>query len=212
MTTIDVVLGSTRPNRFAEKPARWVLERLNARPGVEARLVDLRDHPLPFFDREAPPAYTGREHPTPETARFAATIDQADGYVFVTPEYNHGISGALKNAIDFLFAEWNNKAAGFVSYGGVSAGSRAVEVIKQIATTLKMMPIPEAISIPFVFRLIQGSHFKPEPELEYAATAMLDELRRWADALSGFRAPHEPPAVSRDGVDAGPAAMTHFRG
>ena len=197
MTTIDVVLGSTRPNRFAEKPARWVLERLNARPGVEARLVDLRDHPLPFFDREAPPAHTGREHPTPETARFAATIDQADGYVFVTPEYNHGPSAVLKNALDHTFIEWHRKPVAFVGSGNVG-GARAIEQLRQIVVELEMAPLRHAVHIlPDVMIAAMGAElgdlsvFSP---LEHKLTALNDDLVWWADALAAARAA-EPAAT-----------------
>ena len=121
---IAVILGSTRPGRNGRAVAEWVLERAKSRPDADYELIDLLDYPLPHLDEPIPPSrghYTG-DH----TKDWAATIAAYDGYVFVTPEYNHSIPGVLKNAIDYIYAEWNNKAAGFVSYGTVG-GVRAVE-------------------------------------------------------------------------------------
>ena len=117
MTTISVIVGSTRHGRFSEKPAHWILQHLQERDGIEARLLDLRDFPMPFFDQPMPPAMPGRapyEHEV--VKRWTAAIAASDSFVFVTPEYNYGTSAVLKNAIDWVYPEWNRKAAAFVSY------------------------------------------------------------------------------------------------
>src|SRR6266581_2524487 len=118
MTIISVIVGSTREGRFSEKPAKWILQHLKKRKGVDARLLDLRDFPMPFFDQPLTPAMPGRPPYKNEVVqRWTAAIAQSDGFVFVTPEYNYGPSAVLKNAIDWVYPEWNRKAAGFVSYG-----------------------------------------------------------------------------------------------
>jgi NAD(P)H-dependent FMN reductase len=126
MTVISVIVGSTREGRFSEKPARWILQHLKKREDVDARLLDLRDFPMPLFDQPATPAMPGRAPYKNEVVhRWTAAIAQSDGFVFVTPEYNYGTSAVLKNAIDWVYPEWNRKAAGFVSYGS-AMGARAV--------------------------------------------------------------------------------------
>src|SRR5258705_8968517 len=127
MIKIAIIVGSTRPGRNGEAVAKWVYEAAKNRSDAEFELVDIKDFNLPLLDEPVPPSLG--QYSMPHTKVWAAKIDGFDGYVFVTPEYNHGISGALKNAIDFLFAEWNNKAAGFVSYGG-AGGARAVEQLR----------------------------------------------------------------------------------
>jgi NAD(P)H-dependent FMN reductase len=118
MTTISVIVGSTRQGRFSEKPAHWILQHLKKRDGIEARLLDLRDFPMPFFDQAVPPSTPGRAPYENEVVkRWTAAIAASDGFVFVTPEYNYGSSAVLKNAIDWVYPEWNRKAAAFVSYG-----------------------------------------------------------------------------------------------
>jgi len=117
MTVISVIVGSTRESRFSEKPAHWILQHVRKRDGVDARLLDLRDFPMPFFDQPATPATPGRSpYKNQVVQRWTAAIAQSDGFVFVTPEYNYGASAVLKNAIDWVYPEWNRKAAGFVSY------------------------------------------------------------------------------------------------
>src|SRR5258707_8186964 len=123
MTVISVIVGSTREGRFSEKPAHWILQHLKKREGVDARLLDLRDFPMPFFDQPVPPAMPGRPpYENDIVKKWTAAIAQSDAFVFVTPEYNYGPSAVLKNAIDWVYPEWNRKAAAFVSYGG-TAGS-----------------------------------------------------------------------------------------
>jgi NAD(P)H-dependent FMN reductase len=131
MTVISVIVGSTREGRFSEKPAKWILQHLKKREGVDARFLDLRDFPMPFFDQPATPATPGRPPYKDEVVqRWTAAIAQSDGFVFVTPEYNYGPSAVLKNAIDWVYPEWNRKAAGFVSYGS-AMGARSVQQLRQ---------------------------------------------------------------------------------
>ncbi len=127
MTIISVIVGSTREGRFSEKPAKWILQHLKKRERVDARLLDLRDFPMPFFDQPATPATPGRSSYANEMVqKWTAAIAQSDGFVFVTPEYNYGPSAVLKNAIDWVYPEWNRKAIAFVSYGSVM-GARSVQ-------------------------------------------------------------------------------------
>jgi len=138
MDIISVIVGSTRKGRFSEKPALWILQHLQKREGVDARLLDLRDFPMPFFDDPVPPAWPGRPPYANEMVRrWTAEIAASDGFVFVTPEYNYGPSAVLKNAIDWVYPEWNRKAAGFVSYGSVG-GARGVQQLRQIVVELQM--------------------------------------------------------------------------
>jgi NAD(P)H-dependent FMN reductase len=136
--TISVIIGSTRQGRFSEKPAQWILQQLQKREGIEAQLLDLRDFPMPFFDQPIPPAMPGRppyEHEV--VKKWTAQIAASDGFVFVTPEYNYGPSAVLKNAIDWVYPEWNRKATAFVSYGS-AMGARAVQQLRETAIEIQM--------------------------------------------------------------------------
>jgi NAD(P)H-dependent FMN reductase len=131
MTTISVIVGSTRQGRFSEKPAQWIFQHLEKRNGVEARLLDLRDYPMPFFDQPAFPAAPGRPPYEVEVVKnWTSEIARADGFVFVTPEYNYGPSAVLKNEIDWVYSEWHRKAAAFVSYGS-AMGARSVQQLRK---------------------------------------------------------------------------------
>src|SRR5579864_4770990 len=148
MTTISVIVGSTREGRFSEKPARWILQHLKKRDGVDARLLDLREFPMPFFDQPVPPSRQGKQPYADDNVRkWTAAIAQSDGFVFVTPEYNYGTSAVLKNAIDWVYPEWNRKAAAFVSYGSVMGG-RAVQQLRETAIELQLAPVRSSVHIP----------------------------------------------------------------
>ena len=138
MTRIGIILGSTRPGRNGEQVARWVLEHASRRADATFELIDLLDYPLPHLDEPLPPSMG--QYQNSHTQEWAAKIASFDGFVIVTPEYNHGTSGVLKNAIDFLFAEWNNKAVGFVGYGAVG-GARAIEHLRLVAGELQMADV-----------------------------------------------------------------------
>src|SRR5579864_5003850 len=148
MMTISVIVGSTRLGRFSEKPAQWIFQQLKKRDAIEARLLDLRDFPMPFFDQPMPPARPGRqpyEHDV--VKKWTAQIAASDGFVFVTPEYNYGTSAVLKNAIDWVYPEWNRKAAAYVSYGSVM-GARAVQQLRETAIELQLAPVRSSVHIP----------------------------------------------------------------
>jgi len=147
MLRIQIIIGSTRQNRFSEKPAYYILDELKKKEGVEAELVDLRDWPLPFYDEPASPASNKGNYVNELGRKWAAKIGEADGYIIVTPEYNHGYSAVLKNAIDWVFHEWKNKPVGFVGYGN-TGGARAIEQLRQVVIELQMLPIRNAIHIP----------------------------------------------------------------
>src|SRR6267154_4368330 len=148
MTNISVIVGSTRQGRFSEKPAQWILQHLQKRDGIEARLLDLRDFAMPFFDQPMTPTMPGRPpYENDVVKRWTAEIAASDGFVFVTPEYNYGTSAVLKNAIDWVYPEWNRKAAGFVSYGS-AMGARAVQQLRESVIEIQMAPIRHCVHIP----------------------------------------------------------------
>ena len=144
MTRIGIILGSTRPNRNGEQVAKWVYDIASRRSDAEYELVDLRDYPLPHLDEPLPPSFGQYENE--HTKAWAGKIASFDGFVIVTPEYNHSTSGVLKNAIDYLYAEWNNKAVGFVSYGGVG-GARAAEHLRLVAGELQMADVRQQVAL-----------------------------------------------------------------
>ena len=189
MTVISVIIGSTRQGRFADKPARWIHAHL-AKREVDARLLDLRDYPMPFFDAPMPPAMPNRppyEHEAVQ--RWTAAIAASDGFVFVTPEYNHGTSAVLKNAIDWVYPEWNRKAAAFVSYGG-AAGARSVQQLRQTVIELQLAPVRAAVHIPAttLWAHFQGGNVDAGlAETDGPANAMIDDLLWWTSALRSAR-------------------------
>ena len=182
---IAVILGSTRPGRNGRAVAEWVLERAKSRPDADYELIDLLDYPLPHLDEPIPPSrghYTG-DH----TKDWAATIAAYDGYVFVTPEYNHSIPGVLKNAIDYIYAEWNNKAAGFVSYGTVG-GVRAVEQLRVICGALQLADVRQQVSFSLFTDFENLSAFAPAAHHEASAAALFAEVEAWSRAMATLRA------------------------
>jgi NAD(P)H-dependent FMN reductase len=184
MTRIGIILGSTRPNRNGEQVARWVLDRAAQRSDAEFALVDLRDHPLPHLDEPIPPSMG--QYANDHTRQWAETIASFDGYVIVTPEYNHGTSGVLKNAIDYLYAEWNNKAVGFVSYGSVG-GARAVEHLRLVAGELQMADVRQQVTLSLATEFEKYSIFRPGDYNVPALDALLDQVVTWSTALAPLR-------------------------
>ncbi|GAB7044116.1 MULTISPECIES: NADPH-dependent FMN reductase [Catenuloplanes] len=186
MTKIGIILGSTRPGRNGEAVAKWVLELARKHGGAEFELVDLLDYELPHLDEPVPPSmgqYT-QEH----TKRWSAKVAEFDGYVFVTPEYNHAPSGVLKNAIDYVYNEWNNKAAGFVSYGASAGGARAVEHLRLVMGELQVADVRAQVSLSFATDFTNWTEFTPGPQQEPALNTMLDQLIAWSTALATVRA------------------------
>ncbi len=181
---IAIILGSTRPGRKGKAVADWVYERAAQRTDADYQLIDLLDHPLPFLDEAMPPSmgqYAG-EH----TKAWAATIAPFDGFVFVTPEYNHSTSSALKNAIDFIYGEWNNKAAAFVGYGSLGA-ARAIEHLRAICAELQIADVRQQLSFSLFTDFENFTDFKPGPQFEPAAVTMFDQLESWSRALKTVR-------------------------
>jgi NAD(P)H-dependent FMN reductase len=189
--TISVIIGSTRQGRFSERPAKWILQELRKREGIEARLLDLRDFPMPFFDQPMPPSIPGRppyEHEV--VKKWTAEIAAADGFVFVTPEYNFGPPAVLKNAMDWVYPEWNRKAAGFMSYGGVT-GARSVQQLRETAIELQLAPIRSSVNVPAatLWAHFQGGDVeKGLADLEKSANVFIDDLLWWTAALKTARA------------------------
>jgi NAD(P)H-dependent FMN reductase len=183
---LRIITGSTRPGRVGPSVAAWIAERAVEHGGFDVQATDLAELNLPFLDEPGHPRLA--QYTKQHTRDWSALVAGSDAFVFVTPEYNFGFPAPLKNAIDFLHSEWQNKAAGIVSYGGVAAGTRATQMLKQVLTALKIMPVPEAVNIPFVQQhLDEDRRFKSTELLDASATAMLDELLRWTESLAALR-------------------------
>jgi NAD(P)H-dependent FMN reductase len=187
-----IVIASTRPGRVGLPIGQWFRDRTLTHGGFAVEVVDLAELNLPFMDEPNHPRLQLYTHQ--HTKDWSAQVAAADGFVFVSPEYNYGLSAPLKNAIDYLSQEWQYKPVAFVSYGGVSGGTRAVQMIKQVVTTLKMVPLTEAVTIPFASQFFDEEQcFQPTEVMETAATAMLNELARWAVTLRRMRVPAAEP-------------------
>jgi NAD(P)H-dependent FMN reductase len=184
MTRIGIIIGSTRPGRNGAAVAQWVYEVAQKRADAEFELIDLIDYKLPHLDEAYPPSMG--QYTQPHTLQWANKIASLDGFVMVTPEYNHSTSGALKNAIDFLYQEWNNKAVGFVSYGGVG-GTRAVEHLRLIAGELQMADVRSQVALSLFTDFENFSLFKPGPFQADTLHTTLDQVVAWSKALAPLR-------------------------
>jgi NAD(P)H-dependent FMN reductase len=193
MPILTVIVGSIRPGRAGQPIAEWFVDRARSHGGFDVEVADLAEIRLPLMEEPNHPRL--RQYLHPHTHEWSARIDRADAVVFVTPEYNYGYPATIKNAIDYLSHEWKDKPAGFVSYGGIAAGTRAVQQLKQVITTLKMVPVFESVNIPFHAQFIRDGQFHANDVLEQAATAMLDELLRLDGALAPLRAGAASAAV-----------------
>ena len=184
MLKVAIITGSTRPGRKSEAVARWVHDIAAKRSDASFEVVDIEAFDLPLLDEAVPPIMN--QYAKPHTKAWAAKIATFDAFVFVTPEYNHSTSGALKNAIDFLFREWNDKAAGFVGYGGVG-GTRAVEHLRHIMGEIKIADVRAQVALSLFTDFENFSTFKPAPHQETAVNAMLNDLVAWGQALQIMR-------------------------
>jgi NAD(P)H-dependent FMN reductase len=187
---IALIIGSTRPNRFADVPSRWIEQGVGGHSAIALETLDLRDWPLPFFEEPSPPTATGGAFTNPVAERWCRKIGEFDGFIAVAAEYNHGPTAVLKNALDSALAQWKDKPISFVGYGGVG-GARAIEQLRMNAIELGMAPIKQAVHIglePFLGVLTQGKTLDDYPFLAPARTAMLDQLAWWARALGNARA------------------------
>ena len=175
MPTLHIIIASTRPGRAGLPIAQWFYDRALAHGAFDVELVDLAEVNLPFLDEPNHPRL--RQYTQQHTKDWSAKVDAADAFVIVTPEYNYGFSAPMKNALDFLHGEWQHKPVGFVSYGGIAAGTRAVEMLKQVVTTLRMLPVFESVNIPFHTQFLDDEgRVEANETMELAADAMLDEL------------------------------------
>ena len=184
MIRIAVVVGSTRPGRRSRQVADWVLARATAHGGADFEMLDLADHNLPLLDEPAPPSMGNYQHE--HTRKWAQVISGFDGFIFVTAEYNHSVPGVLKNALDYLYAEWNNKAAGFVSYGS-AGGVRAVENLRLIAGELQMADVRAQVALPFATDFENFTTFTPGDAAEENLKLLLQQLLSWTAALKTVR-------------------------
>ena len=185
-----MVVGSTRPGRFADKPVAWVIDRLGGRSDLALEVVDLRDYPLPFYEGDVAPARGLRNYPNPEVVRLAETLERADGYIFVTAEYNHGLSASLKNALDNVFPELNRKPAAFVGYGNVG-GARAIEQLRLVVVEMEMAPIRWAVHIlpDVMVGAMKADPFSIEQfaSLDQRLETMANDLVWWSTTLAACR-------------------------
>ncbi len=189
MLNIKIIIGSTRQKRFSDKPAAWIFELAKSKPDVSVELLDLRDYPLPFFDEPISPAYRTEPYTNPVVVKWVSKIQEADAFIIVTPEYNHGYTGVLKNAMDYPYPQWNNKPVAFVAHGGVGGG-RVVEQLREVAVELQMAPIKNGVFIPAPWTMLDEKGelkagaldgFKPNAE------HMLTQMLWWANALKAAR-------------------------
>jgi NAD(P)H-dependent FMN reductase len=189
MIKIAIVVGTTRPARKAEAVAHWVYDIARKHKDAEFEIVDIADFNLPLLDEPIPPSLGKYSHP--HTKTWAEKIGSFDGFVFVTPEYNHSVPGSLKNAIDFVYAEWNNKAAGFVSYGS-AGGVRAVEQLRLVMAELQIADVRAQVFFSLYNDFKDFTELRPNPQHEIAANTMLDQLVAWAGAMKLLRTGEQP--------------------
>jgi NAD(P)H-dependent FMN reductase len=192
MLKLQIIIGSTRPGRNGEAVGKWAYEIAKKRKDIQTELVDLGDYDLPLFDEPISPAYAPI---TNENAKkWAAKINEADGYVFVTPEYNHGMPASLKNAVDFLFKEWNDKAIGFVGYGS-AGGARSIEQFRQVSAEVHMADVRTQLLLSLVDDFENMKVFKPRPHHEQTLNTLLDQVASWAKVLKPLRSKEEDPGL-----------------
>ena len=184
MLRIAIILGSTRPGRKTEPGARGVLDCARERGDADYELVDIAEFDLPLLDEPIPPSQ--HKYSKDHTKRWAEKIASFDGFVFVTPEYNHSTSGALKNAIDYLYVEWNNKAAGFVSFGS-SGGTRAVEHLRLIMGELQVADVRSQVALSLFTDFENFSVFKPAALHQKSLKSMFDQIVAWSGAMKTLR-------------------------
>ena len=212
MIRVAIIVGSTRPGRRAEVVARWVYDIASKRSDAEFEVVDILDFNLPLLDEPMSPARG--EYTQPHTKAWSAKIDSFDAFVFVTPEYNHGPSGALKNAIDFLYREWNDKAAAFVSYGG-AGGTRAVEQLRLVMGELQVADVRAQVALSLATDFENYVAFNPAARHDGLVATMLDQLISWAGALqtvrSGERARPENDTTRSEPFKRGAMEQWHDR-
>jgi NAD(P)H-dependent FMN reductase len=183
--SIKVIVGSTRANRFSEKPAQWIFDAARKRDDLTVELLDLRDYPLPFFEEGMPPGMAKDGYTNPAVVKWRDKIREADGFIICTPEYNHGYPAVLKNALDYVYFAWSRKAVAFVSWGG-GGGTRGVEQLRAVAIELDMAPTRFAVHLSNPWFIKDISEIDTEAN-QQSAKALLDNLTWWAGALKAAR-------------------------
>jgi NAD(P)H-dependent FMN reductase len=187
---IQILISTTRPGRFADKPVAWLADRLGQRDDLTFELVDLRDHPLPLYEGAVAPARAGRDYPNPEVALLGQTLDRGDGYIIVTAEYNHGYPAALKNALDHVFPELNRKPVAFVGYGNVGA-ARAIEQWRLVAVEFEMAPTRWAVHLlpDVMVTAMRAEPFSIElfASMDQRLNMLTNDIVWWANALKQAR-------------------------
>lgn len=208
MLNVGIIIGSTRPGRNTEAVAKWVYDHVKHREDVNYELIDIKDYNLPLLDEAVPPMYGQYSHE--HTKKWSTKISSMDAFIFVSPEYNHGISGALKNAIDYLYKEWNNKAAAFVSFGSAN-GVRAVESLRLVMAELQIADVRGQVSFSLHSDFENYSVFKPGPQHEASLGPMVDQLIQWGEALKSLREEKLRPPVEmrREQPDENRSNATH---
>ncbi|MDR3571856.1 MAG: NAD(P)H-dependent oxidoreductase [Candidatus Pacebacteria bacterium] len=186
---VKVIIGSTREGRFGDKPAAWIAELAKERADMDIEILDLRDYPIPFFDQQETPSYKTKPYNEPNVVKLTAKIAEADAYIITVAEYNHGYTAVLKNAMDWVYQEWNNKPVAFVAYGS-AGGARAIEQLREVAIELQLAPIRNAVHMTYdaVIAIGQGT----APAQAFApyvdrAKALLEQLAWWGNALKAAR-------------------------
>lgn len=185
---VKVILGSTREGRFSDKAGAWIAAEAQ-KQGANVEVLDLRDYPMPFFSEAVPPSYKSAPYTEPSVVKWTAKIAEADAYIIVAPEYNHGYPAVLKNALDYVYQEWNNKPVAFVSYGS-ALGARSVEQLREVAIELQMAPIRNAVHLPYDVIVAVGSG-TPAAEVlapyTEKAQGLVEQLSWWAETLKAGR-------------------------
>lgn len=188
--TLKIILGSTRDGRFSDIAGQWAKAQADKHPEFETEILDLRDYALPFFDQAVTPSSKKEPYAHPEVAKWTAQIAEADAFVIVAPEYNRGVPGVLKNALDWVFGEWAKKPVGYVGYG-TTGGSRSVDSLRTSAVELQMVPVRTAVHIPEHWTLRENMSGALIPgsldKFEYSANLMLSQVKEWATATRGMR-------------------------
>jgi NAD(P)H-dependent FMN reductase len=186
---VKIILGSTRQERFSDKPGTWMLGEAKKRSDMDVELLDLRDYPMPFFDEATSPSSKKEPYKNEAVTKWTAKIAEADAFVIVAPEYNHGAPAVLKNALDYVYPEWNNKPVAFVSYGSV-LGARSVEQLREVVIELQMAPIRNALHLPIDVLMALRNGAQPAEALAplaERAKGLLDQLVWWGNALKVAR-------------------------
>jgi NAD(P)H-dependent FMN reductase len=185
MINLKIIIASTRPGRKGVILADWIYEKAKADPNFNIEMIDLAAINLPFMDEPHHPRLQQYTHQ--HTRDWSSKIADADAFILVTPEYNHGYPATIKNAIDFLYHEWRHKPIGFVSYGGISAGTRSIQLLKPVLVSLDMVPLTAAVNVPFFTKFIEDDKFVATEDQNRMAAGLFAELKKWAESLSHLR-------------------------